>query len=95
MQEKIIDAYGNYQDLVEFDIHGMTLYEVKNEIPHLICQYVKNGYDCFRIIHGFNNGNVLKIYTLNTLKSDIEKQINRFKIKVIKENKGATFIIFK
>lgn len=76
--------------IAEIDVHGFTRLKAKEYIYEEIKKYQKRGIYTFKIIHGFNNGNVIKTWLKNS--KDI---INDLNAQVIDDifNPGVTIII--
>lgn len=77
------------EEIVVVDLHGYTLYEVRVNLPYLIAEYVKMGYNHFDVIHGYSTGKVLLQHIRSILPGDLRKVTN-IPCKIIGKEKGST-----
>ncbi len=73
---------------IEVNIHGMTAREAKRALEQLLTRTGKNVTEV-RVIHGYNNGQVLRDMVRRELKHP------RISAKLISLNPGETRIILK
>lgn len=73
---------------IEVNIHGMTAREAKRALEQLLSRAGKNVAEV-RVIHGYNNGQVLRDMVRRELKHP------RISAKLISLNPGETRIILK
>ena len=73
----------------------MSFIEAKSELLDCLEGYYKQGYTSFEIIHGFQNGTVLRDYVRRTLKKDFERIIKNCSLSCLNSSKGSTIVVLK
>lgn len=76
--------------IFEVDVHGFKRLEAKKYIYSKIKDCLKNNIYTIRVIHGFNNGTVIKDWLNNS--QDIIREFDIIKIEEDILNSGATII---
>ena len=79
--------------IYELDVHGFKRLEAKEYIYSKIKECLKNNIYTIRVIHGFNNGTVIKDWLKNS--QDIKKEFDIVRIEEDILNSGATIIYLK
>lgn len=79
--------------IVEIDVHGLKRLEAKEFIYQELKKCIKNHIYTIRIIHGFNNGTVIKDWLINS--KDLLNDFNISKVESDPINSGATLIYLK
>lgn len=75
------------------DIHGLFRSDAEDRLPLQICDYYEAGHKCFQIVHGFNQGTVLRNYVRRDLKRDIIKELGyECSVNVVVSDQGITVI---
>ncbi len=77
----------------EIDVHGLTRVKAREYIYEEILKFQKKGIYCYKIVHGFNNGNAIKTWIRGSL--NIYDYLNVYKISDDPLNPGATYIFCK
>ena len=74
----------------EIDVHGFTRLKAKEYIYEELEKYRKKGIYTIRVIHGWNNGTVIRTWLNNS--SDIKNDLRINKIEEDILNPGVTYI---
>ena len=74
----------------EIDVHGFKRLEARDYIYQELIKYRKKKIYTIKVIHGWNNGRVIKDWLISS--ESIKKDLNIREIKEDPLNSGATYI---
>jgi len=77
--------------ILVIDLHGFTRKEAKEYLYEELTKNIKKGIKTFKIIHGFNNGSVIKDWLKSS--KDLKETFNVREIMDDPSNSGSTYII--
>ncbi|OLS17037.1 MAG: hypothetical protein HeimC3_50110 [Candidatus Heimdallarchaeota archaeon LC_3] len=82
----------NFKKEIRKDFHGMKLFQVRDWLLTDMIDYFEASFDEFFLIHGYNNGTVIRDYIRNDFKKEFQRIFNHLTLTLNMEHEGTTSV---